>query len=153
MTRRRLQLVALFLITMVGVRAPGIAGANDKCGLNTLHGLYVFSATGFITPPAPATLEPKAVVELIRFHGDGTLEVPAATASINGMIIRAPGTGTGTYTLAQLMPPDRACVGSLSFLPSGPHFDVFVALDGQEIWMIQNDSNTVLQGKVVKLTN
>ena len=149
MTRRHALLAALVLTTALGLPSPDAALANDKCRLNTLHGLYVFSAAGFITPPAPAAAEPKAVVELIRFKGDGTLDVPAATASINGTIIRAP--GTGTYSLAQLMSPDRACVGSLSFLPSGPHFDVFVPVDGREIWMIQNDGNNVLQGKVVRL--
>src|SRR5262249_39045848 len=129
------------------------ARANDKCGVNTLRGLYVFSASGFIIPAAPASAQPKAIVELIRFNGDGTLEVPAATRSLNGVIAQIPAGGTGTYTLNALVPADRACMGSLTFSPSGPHFDLFLPLDGQTIWMIQTDTGNVLEGTVTKLSN
>ena len=89
---------------------------------------------------------------MIRFNGDGTLDVPGATVSLNGVIIQVPGGGTGTYTLAPLVPPDRACVGTLTFSPS-LHFDLFLPLDGHEIWMIQTDAGNVLQGTVTKLAN
>ena len=50
---------------------------------STLDGLYVFTAPGFnIVAGVP---QPKAIVELIDFHGDGELTVPAATVSINGV--------------------------------------------------------------------
>jgi hypothetical protein len=44
-------------------------------------------------------------------------------------------------------------VGTLTFLPSGPHFDLFLPLDGKEIWMIQTDAGNVFQGTVTKLAN
>ena len=92
-------------------------------------------------------------VELIRFNGDGSLDVPGATRSLNGVITQVPGGDTGSYTLTTLVPDDRGCVGTLTFLPSGPHFDLFLPLDGKEIWMIQTDAGNVFQGTVTKLAN
>jgi len=143
---------ASLLATTMWLGLSGVALANEKCGVNTLRGLYVFSATGFIVPAAPASAQPEAIVELIRFNGDGTVQVPGATLSLNGVIIKVPGGGTGSYTLAPLDPPDRACVGTLTFSES-IHLDLFLPLDGHEIWMIQTDAGSVLQGKVTKLSN
>jgi hypothetical protein len=145
-------LTAALLATAIWLGLSGVALANDKCGVNTLRGLYVFSANGFTIPAPPASAQPKAIVELIRFNGDGTLDVPGATVSLNGVIIQVPGGGTGSYTLAPLVPPDRACVGTLTFSPF-LHFDLFLPLDGHEIWMIQTDAGNVLQGTVTKLAN
>ena len=153
MTGRRMLLAAGLLAAAMALGISDVALANDKCGVNTLHGLYVFSATGFIIPAAPASAQPKAIVELIRFNGDGSLDVPGATRSLNGVITQVPGGGTGSYTLATLVPADRGCVGTLTFLPSGPHFDLFLPLDGQEIWMIQTDASNVFQGTATKLAN
>ena len=153
MTGRRMLLAASLLVTAMVLGPSDVALANDKCLVNTLHGLYVFSATGFIIPAAPASAQPKAIVELIRFNGDGSLDVPGATRSLNGVITQIPGGGTGSYTLATLVPADRGCVGTLTFLPSGPHFDLFLPLDGKEIWMIQTDANNVFQGTATKLSN
>ena len=153
MTGRRMLLAAGLLAAAMALGISDVALANDKCGINTLHGFYVFSATGFIIPAAPASAQPKAIVELIRFNGDGSLDVPGATRSLNGVITQVPGGGTGSYTLATLVPADRGCVGTLTFLPSGPHFDLFLPLDGKEIWMIQTDANNVFQGTASKLAN
>ena len=153
MTGRRMLLAAALLVTAMVLGPSDVVLANDKCLVNTLHGLYVFSATGFIIPAAPASAQPKAIVELIRFNGDGSLDVPGATRSLNGVITQVPGGGTGSYTLATLVPADRGCVGTLTFLPSGPHFDLFLPLDGKEIWMIQTDAGNVFQGTASKLAN
>jgi hypothetical protein len=146
-------LAAGLLTAAMGLGLSDVALANDKCLVNTLRGLYVFSATGFIIPAAPAPAQPKAIVEFIRFNGDGTLDVPGATVSVNGVIIQVPGGVTGSYTLATLVPADRGCVGTLTFLPAGPHFDLFIPLSGQDIWMIQTDANNVFQGTATKLAN
>src|SRR5262249_50192757 len=118
----------------VTLAACGLALANDNDGDNqcsdaTLHGLYTFNATGFNILAGVAL--PKAIVEFIRFNGDGTLTVPAATRSVNGVVVRSPANGVGTYTLA----PD--CTGSLAFGPPGPQFDLFAAPGGSRIRMIQ----------------
>ena len=140
-------------LAVVTLAACGVASANDhdtddQCSEATLHGLYVFNASGFNVVGGVA--QPKAIVELIRFHGDGTLAVPAATRSINGVISRPPRDGGGTYTLT----PD--CTGSLQFGPPGPTFDIFVAPEDGQIHMIQTGPTTpglpVLQGIVQRLS-
>jgi hypothetical protein len=140
------------LIAAAGLGPVDAARANEKCELKTLSGLYVFSATGFIIPASPAPAQPKAIIELLRFNGDGTVDTPGGTRSLNGVITQNLN-GTGTYTLAPLVPVDRGCTGSLTFLPSGPHFDLFLPADGDQIRMIQTDPNNVFQGTVTKLAN
>ena len=142
------------LIAAAGLGPVDAARANEKCELKTLSGLYVFSATGFIIPAAPAPAQPKAIVEFIRFNGDGTIDGRAATRSLNGVIGQFPdqsGPG-GSYTVTSLATSDRGCLGTITFA-GGPHFDLFIPLDGQEFWMIQTDAGNVLQGTVTKLAN
>src|SRR5437868_13546498 len=87
---------ALSLIAGMGMLVvSGLAQAKDDdveaktCNNATLNGLYAFHASGFnIVVGGPA--QPKAIVELIHFNGDGTLVVPAATVSINGVVTRSP---------------------------------------------------------------
>jgi hypothetical protein len=128
----------------LGASFNGMAQANGEtnCGLRTLNGLYVFSASGY-TMPSGAAL-PKAIVEAIRFNGDGTLTVPAATRSINGAVARSPAGGTGNYAL------NADCTGALLF-NGGPNFDIFVSPKGDEMWMIQTDPNNVFEGKVTRV--
>ena len=132
-----------------------LADDNDHhakgCTTAILNGLYIFAATGYTIPAAPAPAQPKAIVEFVRFHGDGTLTVPAASRSVNGVVGQSPPGGTGIYTIADLVPPDRACTGTLTFT-GGPGFDLFVSPPGDEVWMIQNNPGNVLQGTVLKLS-
>jgi hypothetical protein len=123
----------------------GIALADNDCGLKTfmLRGNYVFATTGFTIVGGVA--QPKAIVEVINFNGDGTLTVPAFTRSINGVIAKnTPGVvGTGTYTVEQ------SCTGTLSF-SGGPSFDIFISSRGDTIWMIQSNQDNVFQGTATK---
>lgn len=124
----------------------GVALADDEgqqCSEHKLNGLYVFSATGYMIVSGVA--QPKAIVELIRFNGDGTLSVPGATRSINGVIGVSPPGGTGTYTL------DADCRGTVVFT-GGPSFDTFASPKGEDLWMIQNNANNVLQGNVTRVS-
>src|ERR1700736_2898252 len=120
---------------VIALGASGVSMAEDgkkECAPDTLDGLYIFSAAGFNIVFGAA--QPKAIIELIRFNGDGTLTVPAATVSINGVIGRSPPGGTGSY----MVEPD--CTGSLQFgtaVSPGPKYDLFVAFKGSEIQMIQ----------------
>ena len=126
---------------------PGQAQTGSRiCGAQSLRGTYVFSASGYnIVGGVP---QPKAIVEVIAFNGDGTLTVPAATVSLNGLILQPP-SGTGDYTL------DTECTGTITFhgAPPGmqlPAFNIFLAPDGEKVWMIQTNANTVLQGPAVR---
>jgi hypothetical protein len=115
-------------------------GRHDEvCGVSTLRGTYVFAATGFNIVAGAAL--PKAIVEVIEFNGDGTLSVPAATVSVNGVIIRSL-PSIGTYAVAD------DCSGTVLF--NGPAFDIVVSQDADVIWMIQTNPNSVLQGTATR---
>jgi hypothetical protein len=150
--------LAVLLALLVGSPVSGHDndGHGQRCTVDTLDGLYVFSATGFVTP-ATAPARPKAIVELIRFNGDGTVSVPggavslpAATGGTQTSSIQ-PGE-TGTYTVADLVPPDGLCTGTLTF-PSGPSHDLFIPLNGERIWTIQTNPNNVFQGTATKVSH
>lgn len=128
----------LFLGSGLSVRADD--GDGKACTLNTLNGSYVFSGTGYniTTPGGVETPLPKAIVESISFMGDGTL-TSLATVSLNGVVGRGI-PGSGSYTV------DENCTGTLTFNPHGPHFDIFIAPNGKEVFMIETDANTVLAG-------
>jgi hypothetical protein len=72
------------------------------------------------------------------------LSVPFATLSVNGQIIQVPPGGVGVYTVKE------SCEGTLKFT-NGPSFNIFVRPSGKILWMIQTDSNTVLQGTVLRV--
>jgi hypothetical protein len=130
--------IGIFITVGLITVGPGYAEEKDHaptCTLATLNGVYVFTATGYnIVESVP---QPKAIVEVIDFNGDGTLTVPAATVSING-VIRRTIDGSGSYTV------DEDCTGTITFAPSAPNFDIFIAPNGKEFYLIQTDPNTVL---------
>jgi Tfp pilus assembly protein FimT len=137
----------LMLATTIALAVSGIAQAKDDdddrkgCSASTLRGLYAFTASGFNIVGGVA--QPKAIVELIRFNGDGTLTVPEATVSINGNVTQSLPNGSGTYTI-------RAdCTGSLAFGSSGgPTYDIFVGFRSSVLYMIQTGPGSpVFQGK------
>ena len=88
---------------------------DKACTERTLRGSYVFSASGFNI--VGGVQQPKAIVEMIVFNGDGTLDVPAATVSLNGVIIRSLHS-VGTYTV------EDNCSGTVTF--NGPTYDMFL---------------------------
>lgn len=131
----------------LGCCLAGAAQATDQppqCREKRLNGLFVFSATGYTIVSGAAL--PKAIVELIRFNGDGTLSVPGATRSINGVIGQIPPGGTGTYTL------NADCRGTVAFT-AGPSFDIFAAPGGGNLWMIQTNPDNVLEGNARRVSD
>ena len=127
----------------VALFASGAAWANDgpPCREHKLNGLYVFTASGYTNSGAT----PKAIVELLRFNGDGTLTVTGGTVSMGGNIVTIqPGASTGTYTL------DEDCRGTLVFLPSGPSFNIFATPRREDLWMIQTNPGNIFQGNVTQ---
>ncbi len=141
LTKRALQgaVVALLASNMAWAHPDG-----PDCREHKLKGLYVFTATGYT---ANGTV-PKAIVELLRFNGDGTLTVTGGTVSIGGTITEIqPGVSTGTYAL------DADCRGTLAFLPSGPHFNIFATPRGDDLWMMQTNPGNVFQGNVTRMAH
>lgn len=116
-------------------------GLGPRCDESTLRGEYVFTATGFNIVGGAA--QPKAIVELIDFHGDGALTVLGGTVTINGNVSQIAPNGAGNYTLG----PD--CNGTLNFIPA-PNFSLFVERDGKSGWMIQTNPNSVFQGTLTQ---
>ena len=122
-------IVALGATMAVVVQADNGNPHGGTCSEATLDGQYVFGASGFSIVSGVA--QPRAVVEFIRFNGDGTLSVPASTVNINGAIFRGGGPGqAGTYVISS------NCTGSLAFGPPGPTFDLYVAPSGSEVHMM-----------------
>jgi hypothetical protein len=117
-------------------------GARRACTVRTLRGSYVFSATGFNI--VAGVQQPKAIVEVIAFHGDGTLDVLAATVSLNGVIVRSL-PSSGTYAV------EDDCTGTITL--NGPTFDIFLSKGGDDISMIQTNPNTVFQGLATRRSN
>jgi hypothetical protein len=151
--------LAILLTLLVGSPVFGLDndGHGQRCTVDTLEGLYVFSATGFVTPTTGPPL-PKAIVELLRFHGDSTVTVPGGAVSLPATptggthTSSIPAGETGTYTVTDLVPPDGLCTGTLTF-PSGPSHDLFFPLNGERIWTIQTNPHMVLQGTATKVSH
>jgi hypothetical protein len=129
------------LIVAIALCVSGVALGDGDCTLKTLRGSYVFAASGFTI--VAGVVQPKAIVEVIDFNGDGTLSVPAATRSVNGVVVKTPPGGTGGYTV------EAGCTGTLTFL-NGPSFDIFISPKGEKIWMIQTNPNNVFEGTATR---
>jgi hypothetical protein len=89
--------------------------------------------------------QPKAIIEVIDFNGDGTLSVPAAIRIVNGVVARSDPGGTGSYTV------EAGCTGALAF-DGGPSFDIFPSPEGEDLWMIQTNPDTVFQGTATRVS-
>jgi hypothetical protein len=140
--------VVVAVVAVAALSASGVARAHndrDDCTLKTLRGTYVFAATGHNI--VSGVSQPKAIVEVIEFNGDGTLSVPAATRSVNGVVARSLPGGTGGYTV------EPGCAGTITFDPAGPTFDTFFSPKAEEVWMIQTTAGTVFQGTATRLSH
>jgi len=120
-------------------RALGPADAGT-CRVKDVRGTYMFAATGYNI--VNGTAVPKALNEVLEFKGDGTLETPFVSLSVNGAINHPPG-AAGDYTV------DEDCRGTLIF-NGGPMFDIVASSDGSTVWMFQTNPNTVFQGTATR---
>jgi hypothetical protein len=93
-----------------------------------LRGLYLWTFDGYAD--LGGNLVPKAVMQGLRFNGDGTTFNPFGTVNIGGTIIIDAAGGVGTYTVA----PD--CTGTLS-ITNGPSFNIYVGPGAQQVWTTQ----------------
>jgi hypothetical protein len=138
--------VCLLVIAMT-LGMAGVAPADGtRCTLAFLDGFYVFTANGFAIVGDVA--QPVAIVEQIRFNGDGTVDVPGGRVSVNGSVF--PTVGTGTYTISPLTSPNKGCEGSLTF--PGVNLYMFIPSHARDIQLIRTDPNTVFQGTATKVS-
>jgi hypothetical protein len=138
------------IVAAMCLGVSGTARADDEgkaCGPRTLHGRYVFAASGFtiVAVNGVEQSQPKAIIEIIDFHGDETLSVVGATRSVNGAVATSP-PSVGTYTV------NAECTGSIMFAaPPFPTFDIAVEPRGDGLWMIQTNQGSVFQGTATRV--
>ena len=119
--------------------ARATARFPQPCSVQTLHGLYVWTFDGYAN--LGGNLVPKAVMQGLRFNGDGTTFNPFGTVNIGGTIIFDVTGGPGTYTVA----PD--CTGTLTPGPGiSPTFNIYVGPGAQQVWTIQISPDSTAPG-------
>lgn len=118
--------IALLLSTRFLIGSAYAGDVVRKCGLETLRGQYISSATGTVFPPAFGVIAPAVsnTAAYIIFNGDGT-GTDYVTFTINGKNQNATSPASETYTLN----PD--CTGTRK-ITNGPQWNIYVALDGSE---------------------
>ena len=106
---------------------PGYA-AGKQCSLATLKGQYMVAATGTLFPPAFGVTAPSvsSAAGYSIYNGDGT-GTDYVTFAVNGVNQNVASPTATSYTLE----PD--CTGTKTVLPYGPHFNIFVAVDGESL--------------------
>ena len=108
---------AMALGTSTTVRAAADEQVSSVCSVGMLRGLYIWTFDGYAD--LGGSLLPKAVMQGIRFNGDGTTFNTFGTVNIGGTIIIDATGGVGTYTVA------ADCTGTLS-ITDGPSFNMYV---------------------------
>jgi hypothetical protein len=122
------------LLSLGLLNEPGYAEAK-QCSLATLKGQYLVAAAGTLFPPAFGVTAPSVstVAGYSIYNGDGT-GTDYVTFAVNGVNQNVASPTPTTYTLG----PD--CTGTKTVLPYGPHFNIFVAVDGESLAQIATDS-------------
>ncbi len=135
--------------------SPAMAHADDQqCGAQRLNGLYVFSAAGYNI--VGGVTVPKALVEVIEFNGDRTLDTPGVTVSIDGNLLPPghPGPGSSGHYDLGIASAGGFCIGAVTF-NDGNQFDLYLSPNGNEGWMIQTNAifatGAVFQGKLERV--
>ena len=145
---KRIMLATIIVMPALGVGffagTQAYAGENDhrtKCTLETLNGQYLVAANGMLIPPVPLFGIPPGAPSSVTaaagysiYNGDGTGS-DWVTFTIDGIVAvgAVPTPTPTTYTLN----PD--CTGTKTVLPSGPHFNIFVAIDGSGLTAVATD--------------
>jgi hypothetical protein len=151
MRGRRAVLIAAALLTLLPVNSPGVSEAAKRCTVADLNGTYVFTATGFGTPPGGSSPPaPKAIIEVISFNGDGTVDTPKVTLSVNGTVINESPGSSGTYTI-DTSTANGVCTGTLNFNGGASNFDIYFGPSGDsDISLIQTDKGNVFRGTATR---
>lgn len=126
-----------------------MAAPPGTCSKENLSGRYVFTASGFTRAPASAPgtpWVPKAIVEVLKFDGRGSLTTPTLVVANpfgdSGAVVQPPMGAAGEYSV------NADCTGSVHFFDAiNATFFIFIELPGNTVRMFQiNPSNNVLQG-------
>ena len=121
-------LVSLVTAMALGTSTTARAAADAHCGVHTLRASYLWTFDGYQNFGGNPV--PKAIMQGIRFNGNGTFTVPFGTVNIGGTIIIDATGGVGTYTVA------ADCTGTL-LVTDGPSFNMYVGPGAQQLWITQ----------------
>ena len=127
---------ACALVCLAATMAPGTsatarAEVDRHCSVQMLRGSYLMSLDGYDL--LNGNFVPIAVMQGLRFNGDGTTFNTFGTVNIGGTIIFDAGGFSGTYTVA------ADCTGTLSPAPGiAPTFNIYVGPGAQQVWIIQS---------------
>jgi hypothetical protein len=118
-----------------GGQAPDAATVGEApdahtCSVHNLRGVYLWTFDGYTR--FGGNLVPKAVMQGLRFNGDGTTYNTFGTVNIGGTITIDATGGVGTYTVA------ADCTGTLSII-GGPSFKMYVGPGAQKLWITQTN--------------
>ena len=119
------------LVTAMALGASGTARAAadaQVCSVGMLRGLYLWTFDGYAK--LGGTLVPKAIMQGLRFNGDGTTFNQFGTVNIGGTIIIDATGAVGTYTVA------ADCTGTLSYT-GGASFNIYVGPGAKQVWTTQ----------------
>ena len=130
---------ACALVCLAATMAPGTpatarAEADGRvCSVQMLRGSYLASLDGYDL--LNGNFVPIAVMQGLRFNGDGTTLNTFGTVNIGGTIIFDAGGFSGTYTVA------ADCTGTLSPAPGiAPTFNIYVGPGAQQVWTLEVSS-------------
>ena len=131
--------VACALVCLAATMVPGTstiarAAADAHCDARMLRGLYIWTFDGYTD--LGEGLVPKALMEGVRFNGDGTTITQFGTLNFGGTTIIDATGGVGTYTVA------ADCTGTLSH-PGGASFNMYVGPGAQQLWITQIQGDAV----------
>jgi hypothetical protein len=131
-------LASLIAAITLGTSAPARAAADGQvCSVHTLKGLYLSSFNAYTN--SGGNFVPTAVLQGVRFNGDGTFINEFGTVNIGGTIVFDVTGAGGSYTVA----PD--CTGTIS-VTGGPNFNIYVGPGAQKIWTIQSSPSPASTG-------
>src|SRR5882724_1499961 len=132
-------LFACALVSLVTAMAPGTSATAQSaldarvCNVAMLRGLYLWTFDGYTD--LGGGLLPKAVMQGLRFNGDGTTFNPFGTVNIGGTFIFDVTGGPGTYSVA------ADCTGTLTPGPGiSPTFNIYVGPGAQQVWTLEISS-------------
>ena len=125
---------SLCLVAAMTLSTPATsrAAVDRVCNAGMLRGSYLWTFDAYDNN-LDGSFVPVAVMQGLRFNGDGTTLNTFGTVNIGGTIIFDVTGAVGTYTVA----PD--CTGTLSPSPGvAPTFNIYVGPGAQQVWTIQS---------------
>jgi len=133
-------LVCLAVTIAPGTSATAGAAADAQvCSVGMLRGQYLVTFDAYEN--FNGNFVPVAVMQGLRFNGDGTTYNTFGTVNIGGTTVFDATGFSGTYTVA------ADCTGTLSPAPGiAPTFNIYVGPGAKTVWTIQASPDALAPG-------